>query len=773
MAIPAIKQAMTGFERSPQQKEVAWTSMDFESLSSPAQGQAMHQTLSLPEKPADTSSINMISIVLDAFARDLGGRLDEVERHVIERSVRLEQMVTDMDQKLEANKEVPNQLERMEQSIQARIQEQSLQVEQLVTHHRSDGPPSGGHMTMLPETHSVAPSFGKEATEISHPSFGDELEGVVMSMQDEEPEWLGIIERHLQLIHGRLEEMALQSNNLHVKLNTVHNKVNDTNAKVNDEPTKVMLPAATAAPARAAANPTPSTPNSATIVAQNTDGAAPKPVADQSHRQDLVHALHGAMGHKSKAHDREIHQPAHRVHWQTLANSHWFTGISISTIVINGMLTGVEAGFEVQYLLKDALYKEGTISDQPTEIDKGVFRIIDVVFVSFWVIEIFLNALAQGKGFLHWRNPMIRWNMFDIMCVAVSIIELLTALAIAAAFGQVPGLGILRLMRVFRVFRVLRVMKVVKAFQGVRKLVIAVHGALLTLFWALVLLALLLYIFSIMITSGVSQHYESLDIPVQPQSNITKEVALRSAADKTETEVIQFYYGGIFACMATLYQAITGGDWTVMAEPVFGLSWTFYILWYGYIAFVLFGLLNVFTGIFVESATHAANSDREIKMQAQMEEDNSIMQQIRIIFARSDADGSGQMTESELAKLMEQDDFKEQMECLGIHPTEAHGLFRLLDDDCSGSVSIEEFLSGCVRLKGSAKAVDMITLLFETNKMSRKIEKIRRMVAESTGADDGGSPDGKEPRDDDSVKSPSSHTAPARTLSSTMSVTSF
>merc|ERR1719446_1797566 len=92
------------------------------------------------------------------------------------------------------------------------------------------------------------------------------------------------------------------------------------------------------------------------------------------------------------------------------------------------------------------------------------------------------------------------------------------------------------------------------------------------------------------------------------------------------------------------------------------------------------------------------------------------------------------MTEAELASLMEQQDFKEQMDLLGLHPTEAHGLFRLLDDDCSGLVSIEEFLSGCIRLKGTAKAVDMITLLFETNKLNRRVCKISKILAEATGS---------------------------------------
>jgi len=236
--------------------------------------------------------------------------------------------------------------------------------------------------------------------------------------------------------------------------------------------------------------------------------------------------------------------------------------------------------------------------------------------------------------------------------------------------------------------------------------------------------------FTIMISCGLSNHYEGVQIRQEPPRT-------RTSTEQTHTEEILLYYGGIPTTMATLFQSITGGDWTVMALPALELSWEFYGIWYGYIAFVLFGLLNVFTGIFVESASFAANSDREIKIQAQMEEENSYLNQIRVIFASADTNGSGNMTQKELEQLMEQDDFKQQLECLGIHPTEAHGLFKLLDDDASGSVSIEEFVSGCLRLKGTAKAVDMITLLFETNKLNRKISSMKDMLA-SMGLEGGG-----------------------------------
>merc|ERR1712039_323816 len=46
-------------------------------------------------------------------------------------------------------------------------------------------------------------------------------------------------------------------------------------------------------------------------------------------------------------------------------------------------------------------------------------------------------------------------------------------------------------------------------------------------------------------------------------------------------------------------------------------------------------------------------------------------------------------------------------------PDEAKWLFRLLDIHDSGWVELEEFLSGCLRLRGEAKAIDVLTLMQE------------------------------------------------------------
>merc|ERR1712232_1022536 len=68
---------------------------------------------------------------------------------------------------------------------------------------------------------------------------------------------------------------------------------------------------------------------------------------------------------------------------------------------------------------------------------------------------------------------------------------------------------------------------------------------------------------------------------------------------------------------------------------------------------------------------------------------------------------------------------------LELDTSEAKGLFHLLDVKCNGRVNADEFVSGCLRLKGQAKSLDVATLLYENKKMSSQWHEFMRFVESS------------------------------------------
>merc|ERR1712118_27447 len=110
------------------------------------------------------------------------------------------------------------------------------------------------------------------------------------------------------------------------------------------------------------------------------------------------------------------------------------------------------------------------------------------------------------------------------------------------------------------------------------------------------------------------------------------------------------------------------------------------------------------------------------------DQQNSNLNQIRHIFMSYDTEGTNQMHESDLRNLLENKELEALMESIPIKAAEAHGLFKLLDVDNSGVISIDEFLSGCIRLKGTARALEVATLLYEMHKVIRKIKDIEQTM---------------------------------------------
>merc|ERR1712224_483211 len=98
------------------------------------------------------------------------------------------------------------------------------------------------------------------------------------------------------------------------------------------------------------------------------------------------------------------------------------------------------------------------------------------------------------------------------------------------------------------------------------------------------------------------------------------------------------------------------------------------------------------------------------------------------VFREADIDGSGTITADELVQHLGNTVVLAHLHTLGLEVHEAVGLFRLLDVDESHEVSIDEFVVGCMRLKGGAKSIDLATLMYENKKMLDRIVRFEEFA---------------------------------------------
>jgi len=81
-----------------------------------------------------------------------------------------------------------------------------------------------------------------------------------------------------------------------------------------------------------------------------------------------------------------------------------------------------------------------------------------------------------------------------------------------------------------------------------------------------------------------------------------------------------------------------------------------------------------------------------------------------------DEDKNGTLSWSEIVNHLEDPRVLAFLEELELDLHEAHGLFRLMDWGDSGEVPLEEFVVGCLRMKGFARSVEVAGMMFEQKK---------------------------------------------------------
>lgn len=341
------------------------------------------------------------------------------------------------------------------------------------------------------------------------------------------------------------------------------------------------------------------------------------------------------------------------------------------------------------------------------------FNTVDFVFCMGFTFELVVRITAYRCDFLcaeEWK-----WNLFDTTLVVSQYLEM--------AMGDNIDMSAIRVFRLARLVRTLRIIKVVPFFTKLRMMVCCIYNSLMSLMWSLVLLFLVMYLFSI--------------ICVQATINVissSEPLSLNDYGDNLSNDVLReklwTSYRTLPRALFSMLMAITGGaDWYEMAQPLMCIHWFYGFLFAGFISFVIVGVLNVLSAVFVENALQIR--DRDLLIQSQIEQSEGFVQDMAQLFNEADYNRNGSLTQAELAKYMRNERVVAYMQGYDLDVADFGAIFELMDQDGNGSVGLDEFVLGMMKLKGKARCLDVMRLFQCMDSIETHLSEIQLVLPQN------------------------------------------
>mmetsp|Transcript_23612 Transcript_23612/g.42681 ORF Transcript_23612/g.42681 Transcript_23612/m.42681 type:complete len:507 (+) Transcript_23612:81-1601(+) len=334
-----------------------------------------------------------------------------------------------------------------------------------------------------------------------------------------------------------------------------------------------------------------------------------------------------------------------------------------------------------------------------TATDELVGTILENFFTFCFSSELLLRTLTMG-----WPSLIAKENWLDVFLVFLGVL----VTWILGPFGiQVELLRKLTALRTLRLVRVARSVRFMPEFKEMWALVKGLTESGETLFWVALMIGCVLYFFAIIATSLIGK-----------------------ADAFAEDELVQEYFGDVGKSMFTLYQLMTLDSWTGFARPMMeNQLWTavFFVI---FIFVAVFVMLNLVTAVIVNNAfSDSKTQEKELALRKAREKEEEL-EDLKQFFLQIDLDGSGTLTRAELFQATKNRKVRNKLRALDVMPKDLNELWETLDDG-NGELDAEEFVHGIRRLRGEAKAKDILRLYKELRRFETAVADVEGNIKSS------------------------------------------
>jgi len=361
----------------------------------------------------------------------------------------------------------------------------------------------------------------------------------------------------------------------------------------------------------------------------------------------------------------------------------WFNSMMGMVIMVNAIFIGMEA---------DATVTSGTVPPW--------YQIVDAVFVCIFVLELFCRFYFYRWGYFT-KYGHKAWNAVDFAIVVAALTDTL----ILTPLGNSSNTRLFAMARIVRLLRLLRLVRLLKIFKELWLVANGLLQSLKTIGWMCVIVFIFLYICAIFTTIWIG-HNSGLYYQYFVDSNGWDYRA---------------YFRTVWRSTFTLIQILTFDEWSEhIVRHVLTQQPAMLVFFLGFIFVAGFGMMNIISAVVVESTLATSLKDADKAQKKREKERQVVFDQLREIFDMADVDGSGTLSVVEVHEATQKPEIYNKLKMIDFPVNDPGQIFRLLDYDDSGELTIEEFITGCIRMKGSAKSKDLLVAQVALDSMRRQ-----------------------------------------------------
>jgi len=232
-------------------------------------------------------------------------------------------------------------------------------------------------------------------------------------------------------------------------------------------------------------------------------------------------------------------------------------------------------------------------------------------------------------------------------------------------------------------------------FKDLRVLIQAICNTLKTAVWALILLLASMYVFGI----GLAQQAAEAILIIETTGIFQNEDYFDN---------LKLYWGSLGSSIMSLFMSIYGGmDWESAYRPLESVGVPAALIFLLFIVFELFCVLNVITGIFCQNAIDTYLQDTQNVIDAHLAEKQKMVDTLTEIFQGWDTQGIGLCSAAEFEARIQDKNLRNLLRSMDVDTRDAVALWKMFDVNGEGNINLDDFIHGCISLRGSAKAIHL------------------------------------------------------------------